>query len=77
MTLPAGSSNGVNDDVHAMVVFQDHLIVGGRFTADGSGQPLSGVARWDGATWSVLGNETINGVGSGGVDALHVFQGKL
>jgi hypothetical protein len=44
------SDNGIN----ALVSSGDYLYVGGNFIAAG-GQPLSLVARWDGAAWSGLG----------------------
>jgi hypothetical protein len=45
----------VNGDVEALAIGPSgELFVGGNFTEAG-GQPASGVAKWDGATWSPLG----------------------
>jgi len=52
--------SGLDDEVDALVVFDDGLgagpvlHAGGRFTASGA-TPLAKVARWDGAAWNPLG----------------------
>jgi hypothetical protein len=48
--------NSILFDPHilALTVYQDQLIAGGSFTTAG-GQDIATVARWDGTTWSALG----------------------
>ncbi|MFC1572050.1 FlgD immunoglobulin-like domain containing protein [Candidatus Eisenbacteria bacterium] len=62
---------GITGKVHAAVVYNGDLIVGGTFTEAG-GQPADFVARWDGADWNPLGDGT-----DYYVEALEVFDGKL
>jgi hypothetical protein len=40
--------------VHSVAVVENSVFVGGRFTAAG-GVPVSGIARWDGNSWSNVG----------------------
>lgn len=66
-----GSMNGT---VNAMTVFNGQLVLGGPFSWI-SGVVASGVAQWNGSTWSALG---VNAGGvSGTVRALAVFSGVL
>lgn len=48
-----GAGPGPNADIRSMAVWDDRLIVAGRFTSV-SGMPADGLAAWDGATWSAL-----------------------
>ncbi len=77
--LGVGSSNGVSRanfiSVSAIAQFGNDLLVGGDFTEAG-GQPAFGVARWNGSTWSSLGNGSANGVNNG-VYALAVLGSDL
>lgn len=70
--LAGGLSGGSSPAVYALVEFDDGngpaLYVGGTFTHAG-GQPASRIARWDGTSWSPLG-EGLNA----GVRALEVFD---
>jgi len=70
-----GGQAGLDDDVYATIVYDDGsgpaLYVGGAFQ-DANGVPASGVAKWDGATWSALGSG-ISGA-AGFVDAFAVFD---
>ena len=70
--LGAGVAGGVRTAVYALAVFDDGtgpaLYVGGDFTSAG-GQSANNIAKWDGATWSALGEGT-----SAKVRALHVFH---
>ncbi|RYU78898.1 beta strand repeat-containing protein, partial [Hymenobacter persicinus] len=55
------ANNGVNDIVTALAVVGTDLYVGGDFTAARSSSGVVAVnyiAKWDGATWSGLGNGT-------------------
>ncbi len=70
---PAG--NGFNGNVLAMAMFQGDLYVGGSFTQAG-GVTLNNLARWDGQSWSAVGNGSGNGV-SAPVLSLAVHQGVL
>ncbi len=74
--LGLGVSGGVAPDVRSLGVFDDGsgpaLYAGGGFTSAG-GQPASLIARWDGSSWSPLGE----GVGGGAIQsvwALCVFD---
>jgi hypothetical protein len=59
-------ANGMDGTVYAVTTFDDgsgdgpSLYVGGSFTS-ACGVPANGIARWDGTTWSALG-EGLNGV---------------
>lgn len=70
----AGSPQGLNGPVYALVVFDDGsgggpaLYAGGAFTNAG-GVVVSNIARWDGASW-----EGVGGGLNGGVNALIVFD---
>jgi len=77
-----GTTNGVNDFVYALTVYDDdgsgpnrpQLVAGGSFTAAG-GQTANYIARWNPLTssWSSFGTGTANGV-SGQVRALTVYD---
>lgn len=65
--LQGPQGTGVNDEVRAMVVFDDGsgpaLYVAGRFTSAG-GVPATYIARWNGSEWSALptpSGSTLNG----------------
>ncbi len=52
--IMAGISNGVNNTIHAMIVWNGSLYITGTFTAAGI-TPASRIARWDGQGWTALG----------------------
>lgn len=54
-----------------MASFGDDLLVGGSFKFAG-GKPASGIALWDGSTWSPLGTGVAAGTSVGGVATLLV-----
>jgi hypothetical protein len=62
-TLGTGSSNGVNNEVTALAVVGNEVVVGGRFTSAG-GVSANRVARFNTQTntWSSLGTGSSNGV---------------
>jgi hypothetical protein len=60
-------------EVHALLVHNGELIVGGIFSQAG-GQPISGIARWNGTSWQPLGTGI---TGSAGVYALATYNGDL
>ena len=70
---------GFNGAVHAVIVWDDGsgaaLYAGGAFTAV-DGQPVSRLAKWDGASWSEVGGG-ITGNAPTAVHALGIFDGKL
>jgi hypothetical protein len=68
----AGASNGLANNVQAMCLHGGSLIVGGVFTALGSGTTANRVAAYNGTTWTAVGT----GLG-GSVNALASFGGKL
>ncbi len=74
-TLGSGSSNGVNNDVNALAVYNGELYVGGFFTLAG-GSSASRIARWNGTSWNTLGLGPSNGVNST-VNALAVYNNIL
>jgi hypothetical protein len=69
------SGGSLNHDVWALRAFteneQTYLVAGGGFTEAGT-TPVNSVARWNGTTWSAMG-DGFNGV----VYALYVFDGEL
>ncbi len=72
-TWSALESNGMNNDVRALTVFDDGsgpaLYAGGWFTTAG-GNSANRIARWDGDTWSALDSSGMNDA----VYALTVFD---
>ncbi len=72
----SATGNGVNDRVLALAVYDDGsgpaLYAGGSFTRVGS-VPASFIAKWDGDSWSALGDGASQGV-NGGVAALAVVE---
>ncbi|UOQ73710.1 beta strand repeat-containing protein [Hymenobacter cellulosilyticus] len=55
------ASNGVNTSVNALAVLNNELYVGGTFNAVANAStsvPANNLAKWDGTTWSGLGNGT-------------------
>src|SRR5262245_50517305 len=75
-----GPEPGANGDVLCQAVFDDGsgpaLYIGGEFTSAG-GVPAAGIARWDGASWSVVGTGVSGTVLAGtpvGVLALAVYD---
>ncbi len=64
-SLGEAGANGVQGWVFALEVFDDGrgraLYCGGDFLTAG-GVPASGIAKWDGASWSALGADSSNGV---------------
>jgi hypothetical protein len=62
--------SGVSGSVRAIAISGSHLYAGGYFTTAG-GNPVSNIARWDGAAWSALGagvNAYVNSLAIGGSD---------
>lgn len=52
---------GLNDDVHTIAVYDNLLLVGGKFTEAG-GEAVDKVAIWDGSSWSPMGDGISIGV---------------
>lgn len=59
--------------VEAMAVYNDALYIGGLFTGTVENAGLQYIARWDGTTWSAVGQGQLNG----SVRALAVYDGSL
>src|SRR5205085_1022668 len=72
-TLGSGGGNGVNGPVNALAVGGGSLYAGGSFAIAnvGAASPVSAanVARWNGTTWSALGDSSGGGL-TGVVHAL-------
>jgi hypothetical protein len=77
-TLGTGSSNGVDNDVNALAVVGNEVVVGGNFTSAG-GVSVNYVARFNTQTntWSSLGTGSSNGVSGGIVYALAVVGNEV
>lgn len=75
--VPGPVGTGVQGEVRALAVFDDGsgpaLYVGGTFLFAG-GVMANRIARWDGAAWSGLSDESGTGVGLTKVSALAVFD---
>jgi len=65
---------GIDSWVNALVVYNEELYVGGRFTDAGSVE-VNNIAKWNGTEWSAVGT----GLGSYGysVGSLAVYNGEL
>lgn len=66
---------GVNSNVNAIVVVGTNVYAGGRFSS-ASGVPASRIARWNGSSWSPLGDGVL-GSGNFSVSSLAVAGGGL
>jgi hypothetical protein len=65
-SVGTGTNNGVTGylaTVYALALTPTSLYVGGYFSKAGT-VTANNIARWDGTSWSSLGNGTANGVGS-------------
>jgi hypothetical protein len=71
--FPLGT--GANNWVNALTIYNDSLIVGGRFNYVGSTSALS-IAQWNGSMWSSMGSG-IKGLGPSGVFSLAPYNGGL
>ena len=67
-------ASGMNNGVNAFAVYNNELYAGGLFTTAG-GVSASGVAKWDGSSWSAVGGG-ISGF-NGAVIALVVYKNEL
>jgi hypothetical protein len=68
---------GLNNLVTELVVYDGDLIAGGFFTRVG-GVSASGIARWDGSSWSPIGEGLQGGLSDlGGVLSMVVYEGHL
>jgi hypothetical protein len=60
----ADVGGGTNGFIYAMTVYKNELYVGGRFTTAG-GVSAHNIAKWNGTTWSALGEGTAKNVSYG------------
>ncbi len=68
------TGNGIKDGVHALIVYDNKLIVGGEFQSAGSSYlNVFRIAAWDGVSWSTVGGAMM----SGPVYALHIWENNL
>ena len=75
---PVGEGFGVSDyldiaRVKALAVFNGELYAGGFIDSVG-GAPVNGIARWDGSTWSALGDGVVSNTAAGTVYSMAVFD---
>jgi trimeric autotransporter adhesin len=68
---PGFGPRGFNGEVEALIEFNGFLIAAGGFTQFGD-RIVNHIARWDGISWSPLGNGT-----DGNVYTLTVYNGRL
>jgi hypothetical protein len=68
----SGVGVGLGEPVNAMAVYNGQLYAAGSFTADGVGNNIQHVARWNGSSWTSVGSGL-----TGDVNALAVFSGDL
>jgi hypothetical protein len=71
----ANGGNGANQGISALAVFDGQLYVGGSFTRLG-GARFDYIARWDGNSWSSVGQAGGSGT-NGGVGDMAVYDGDL
>ncbi|MBD3337244.1 MAG: hypothetical protein GF355_17160 [Candidatus Eisenbacteria bacterium] len=69
---PGVLDSGGEEDVRAVVRYQDRLVIGGQFDMAGGDPSIAHLAVWDGVNWAGLGT----GVDAQ-VHALAVFEGDL
>jgi hypothetical protein len=70
---PVGSGTGWNNPILALAVFNGELFAGGEFTS-ANGVSASHVAKWNGTTWTQVGNGLSTSSGAGRVTSLLVFD---
>ncbi len=68
-SLGTAPNDGVDGNVFTLAGAGSYLYVGGSFTAAGAGVSANNIARWDGSSWTSLGN----GFTGGSVAALLVI----
>ncbi len=61
-SLGSASGPGLNDNVFALETNGQYLYAGGQFTQTGNGNPVVGVARWDGSSFASLGGGLVGTV---------------
>jgi YVTN family beta-propeller protein len=66
---------GADSQVNAFAVYDGDLYAGGKFTSIG-GVRMNNIARWDGTSWTAVGNARRVGVNDR-VDSLQVYDGDL
>lgn len=71
-SLGTGKGNGINyDEVRALAMVGTTLYAGGQFYEAG-GVPATGIAKWDGASWSAVGGGVATPTTGGSVNSLAV-----
>ena len=74
--LSVGSGNGLDDEVHALAVWDDgtgDALYAGGFFLDAAGTRIDHVARWNGISWAPLADGADDGT-DGNVHALAVWN---
>lgn len=76
--LSGGVSDGAQNvtTIYALTVFNNRLIVAGRFSRAGN-MSVNNIAAWDGSTWSALGEGIDADALNRGPLSLTVYQGNL
>lgn len=75
-SLSGPADNGMDFDVYALTIFDGNLIAGGHFTTAG-GLTANYIAKWNGTSWSPVGDHPSNNGMDGDVYALTIFSGSL
>ncbi len=66
-----------NDGIVAMTVFDNKLIVAGRFNNTVNGKTVNNIASFDGSSWNYLGSSDLSQGADGLINALQVVGNRL
>lgn len=66
-----------NDGIVAMTVFDNKLIVAGRFNNTVNGKSVNNIASFDGSSWNYLGSSDLSQGADGLINALQVVGNRL
>ncbi|TVQ57705.1 MAG: hypothetical protein EA377_00700, partial [Phycisphaerales bacterium] len=75
--LGIGVDGPINPRVLALHVHEGDLYAAGLFTQLASGEPVNGIARWDGTQWHPVGDGLSDNAESNPVTAITTYEGQL
>ncbi|WP_201987648.1 T9SS type A sorting domain-containing protein [Hymenobacter rubidus] len=75
-SLGNGAGNGLNNYVQALAVASNGDVYAGGYFTQAGGVAASGVAKWNGATWSPLGTGVVSSTGANGIVNALVVTGN-